>query len=517
MLDEALPAELLATIWCYADSRTLKEIRLVNRGHGEVATKVLFKDVYITLLPLFLRKLEAIANFEHLGKHVKTLGFHSKLLDPKYVHHQTFEEAINLREPFFDWCNRYDYCPSAPGRQLSWLNHLERHELPPAVIRLTHLHFLDFYADQQAMIHTKEDIGLLSHVLRKLPNLEELNSVSISHGMERHPPDELYCFKCLDWQKHAYNAHILDKDHPMPILSTIQDRVWLPNPFFAEDEFHDDRGREIPLTSLFTALGLAKKPLRRVELGQVHPGFWLYPLPKEIAPLLRDAFQNVSMIALHIDIKPDEYGYSDHCFEEMAEFVQNGAPLVQSLLLSLTGWVILAQDPDRITHEGEGDHSESARWPDMPDPLDISLFLNGLTLSRLTVLIVRFCRFQGKSFVDFMTRHADTLNHLRMDIVRMSASIAGRWEPKHPSLWEQALQQIAPVMSLENATLAWLFDDSLDKLQAYLPGPKDKELYSGAYAAGAANYLLSRGRSSTPPFGQVLSYPERAYALGPPT
>ena len=81
MLNEALPSELLTLIWSFADSKILKRIRFVNKRRRDVATKYLFEDVFVTLLPLFLRKLESISNHEHLSEHVKTLGFHSKLLD----------------------------------------------------------------------------------------------------------------------------------------------------------------------------------------------------------------------------------------------------------------------------------------------------------------------------------------------------------------------------------------------------------------------------------------------------
>ena len=517
MLNEALPAELLTIIWSFTKSKTLKKIRVVNKGHGEVATKLLFEDVYITLLPQFLRKLESIANHEHLSKHVRTLWFHSKLLEPEYVDPDTFEEAINLREPFSDWCKRYDYNPSAPGRQVSWLNHLERHDLVPGTVRVLHVNFLSFYTDQQAMIQTGEDIVLLSQALRKLPNLEELKSIILSHGMERPLSDELFCIRCLNWQKHVYNIYMCNEEHPEPILTTMQQRVLLPNPFIVADGFHDDRDRERPLHSLFAALGMAKRPLRKVSLAQVHPGFWLYPLHKEVVPLLRDAFKNVSTMMLHVDIKPDEYEYSDVCFENMAVFVQQGAPLLQVFVLELAGWVILADDPERETGEDGGYLSDCTKWPVMQDPLDISYFLNGLNLTKLRALRLFFCRFQGKSFVDFMTRHTSTLRHLHMDIARMSDRRAGDWEKGYPSRWEQALQQLAPVMMLDSLDLRWLFDDEINAMQNRLPTPKDMRFWTRAYAAGAVTYLLSRGQCPIPRFGHMRFYPNRAYALAPPT
>ena len=187
---------------------------------GKIATKLLFHDVFITLLPPFVSKLMEIAQRRHLSKHVRTLSFHSKLLDPQYLDYTKYESTIDFREPYHRWCKRLGYHPRAPGVYDEWLD-LEKHTLPPVVLYRYHHDFRRFYIEQRAMLQQGGILDVLPQALVKLQNLVSIKPIILSHGSDKAPPNDLDCDRCFAWQEHTYDTSRDMEEHPVLILTTM--------------------------------------------------------------------------------------------------------------------------------------------------------------------------------------------------------------------------------------------------------------------------------------------------------
>lgn len=81
-MDE-LPVELLAQIVDYCDHYSRKQLRCINKIFHDLATPLIFDEVYVATFKHSLAKFTSIASC-HLAKHVRKLVFFNDML-PKYT------------------------------------------------------------------------------------------------------------------------------------------------------------------------------------------------------------------------------------------------------------------------------------------------------------------------------------------------------------------------------------------------------------------------------------------------
>ena len=294
-----------------------------------------------------------------------------------------------------------------------------------------------------------------------------------------------------------------------------------------------------------------------MTLSQVHPCFWRWSYPFGMIVRFRYAFLYLTTMELNVDMKPSEYDYSEDAFKSMAIFVQT-APLLERLVLALTGWMLLSDDPDRITsdnyrgddegeggegedyegadgggeddksgddeseggggeddnenHDLDGEESSDVDWPTMHDPLDVSPFLDRLRLPKLKDFTISFCKFEEDSFLNFLKRHSETLKRLNISIACMTPTYAGN----SLSMWENAMESVAPKMSLDSVDLRWLFDDEIDTVMRLQGSSAGRKYCSQAYSVATSEYLRYGGQTEYPRYGQPGVLAMEDWEFSPP-
>ena len=433
---DRLPHELWARVCSLSDIRSLKSIRLADSKFTQIAARYLFEGLCVTLIPTYLDKVTEVAFHPSLRFNVRTLYFDYKILDEGCAEYDVWEAGIDNKDSFYGEDTMAEDQVKGQSQVAMSQADLKRH----------HMNFNQLLASQKACFDGRMDLAMLSAALAMLPNLRAIESV-----------DEAFNYQAT------------------PILSGLRSRT-LPR----------QSGLGRPLASLLCSLGLTRKQIVTMEIDPIPWSFWQDKGPSgflhDVQQLIHSAFRSLErMIAYFpIDIDDPEVRLQRLVPTSITTFIA-AAPRLRSLELSFICY----------HGQGEGSDLEDTDW--LERSCHAGQVFAALTLPNLVEFRIAYCRLPEKILEDFIARHATTLRKIIMSAVVLDNG------SNESTSWEKTLRLVAPILSLDKATLLSLRCD--DILNVILKGDTDevaRDRRLSAYCQALEGFLLERGRTECP-------------------
>ena len=315
-----------------------------------------------------------------------------------------------------------------------------------ADLRRHHATFNQLLASQEACFDGRMDLAMLSAALAMLPNLRAIRSM-----------DEVFDYRVTT------------------ILSGLQ-RCTLPR----------DSGLGRPLASLLCGLGLTRKQIVTMGIDSIPWSFWedkgSSVFLNGAQQLFHSAFRNLESMTVSFSIDTDDLEVRLQGFlpSSITIFI-SAAQRLRSLDLSFTSY---HGDHDRLYLEDKN------WWERLPN---VGQVFTALTLPNLVEFRLALCKIAGKNLEDFITRHASTLERIRICGVALDS------ESIEPTSWAKTLRLVAPIVYLDKVSLYSLFcDDIINVILAEEPDDIAHDRRHEAYCKALEDFLLQRGRTECP-------------------
>lgn len=444
-----LPPELWAWVCSLSDIRSLKKIRLVNSTLCHIAARHLFDGLYVTLIPKYLYKVMEVASHPTLRSYVRTLYFDYNILDEDYEDYELWKKAIKHQ---FDY---YDRQPGAKG-QLPNPARCSQSDLDRF-----HANFCSLRASQNACFDRQRDLAMLSATFALLPHMRTIKAMDTA-----------------------------SRYRPPLLLSDLQKDTFLVAPFvFPSSSTQSDISR--PLASLLSGLGLTRKRILSMELGQIAWSFWEDNGPSgflhDAERLTHAAFQHLESmnVCFVVDLDDLQVRLQGSLPPSITRFV-GSAPRLRQLELSF-----VPRDNGGGGGGGETEFDGRNRLP-VHCPRAGQLFA-ALTLSNLAIFHLQGCTLTENILKHFITKHSTTLKEVCMDAVVLDN------RSEESTSWEKTLRHIAPILFLDSAALFSLSSDDIESV--VLAGDPDlvaRHNRSIAYCQALTIFFLRRGRTECP-------------------
>ena len=441
-----LPPELWARVCNLSDVRSLKTIRLVNSTLTQIAACYLFQRLSVTLIPKYLNKAAELAFHPTLRFHVRTLYFNYGILNEKFAEYETWKGAIGL----IDSSSGEE---SGPEDRFIRLSEVEI--CSQAVLDRYHTNFCRLFTSQKACFDSRMDLAMLSAAFAMLPNLRTIKSLEAE--------------SCSG---------------AFPRLSDLQSETYLQVPFVDPSE-STQSGLSRPLASLLSGLGLTRKQIITMEIGEIAWSFWEDNGPSgfllDAERFIHAAFQHLESITVHFLVDIDD----------LLDRLQGLLPL------SITRFVGAAPklrllDLSFQCYGANNNQVDFHGWPEAFCPVAGQLFAT-LTLPNLAIFRLECCILTEQILQDFITRHAATLKEISMaGVVLVNTS-------EESTSWEKTLKRIAPIMFLDSVNLRGLSSDDIESVVRRRDtdfGARIECLF--AYCQALTIFLLQRGRTECP-------------------
>ncbi|KAL8873005.1 MAG: hypothetical protein Q9174_001465 [Haloplaca sp. 1 TL-2023] len=498
-----LPTEMLQQIFSDSDVRTAKSLRCCCSRFNELASPIVFESLHIALFGDSLRDAMYIKKDSFLRRLVRKIIFVNTRLDDKYSDYQVWESELDLRETHSSAFLRnpelsYNTLHKAPriivegeptnydykGTPIGTL------EMSRQRLKGHHEKFLELLSSEHYAVNS----NMLPEVLTEaFPELERIQIQGFPSG---------------GTNINIFEAHTNKDMKEIPVITALSRDTLLSRPFLASRYYQRDLNSSMwysPL-SVLNFLTTAQNKLRSLHLDILPWCIWRPSSKFRYWPFLSTisiAFQNLTNLSLILPMHLFNNGNerTTSASYQIAHML-NCAVNVQTveLVFSCVG---ISQAPK---------DSRLKNWH--PDRIpDISEIFKRVRWPKLEMLHFRNGGLSEKAFVRFMRAHRRTLRGLFLtDLKLITSDPTTRDATADMYLggdWRSAMEQVAPLMSLEKVEIEGLLDrvqrHRVLQFVAWLDGhshsvPTKAHRYWKIYGHEVAAYLQSGGKDAYPPW-----------------
>lgn len=523
-----LASEIWHEVCAYLDRKSLAAVRRVCQRLADIAAHNLFQDLYVNWLPNSIDRLSMIASHPKLSRHVQSLAFEQRLLRQDLTNFDDWKSCVDIsplidREmsvdgqrdqdgneihpevdpwdgPFEDQAQRRMHAlllrvlrgqatiiadagrlgieasvNPAQDRDLACIHDMVSKLVEgQPFLRCMHTVLLKLVEDQQALLADPGAPGLLGHLMFSLPNLHTLRMTPLTFG-------EWTDYDCCEPDFEAFERWNVARES-------------LQAGFLLSDAF--EYGEVLPHKALqpiqlvLDALAVAPTPVKKLQVCAIPAHFWMGGDEAGIheSNLMRQKekkFLSLQSLDIRLIMSRRNNG--------LARFPQHCANVTYLNLRLYAG---------SSTNPEAGSFCVRSLWDGYPLG-DISEILKQLRLSHLQTLVVDRFSIAESAFVTFLKSHTETLRSITFKIPYMIEPVQ---QATGVSSWENAIRELAPLMSLKHADLGELQDSALsilfrkdsDQDGFYCPDIRDGKIRR--FSASVAAYLLSGGQAHYPKY-----------------
>lgn len=520
---ENLPSEIWQGICAYQDRKSLAAARRVCQRLADIAAHNLFQDLYVNWLPNSIDRLATIASHPKLSCHVQSLAFEQRLLRQDLTNFDDWESCVDF-SPLIDRVmsgddqrdqDRNEIHPEVDPWDGSFQDQAQRrmHSLLSMVLkgqgtiladagrlgirasvnpaqdrglacmhdmvsklvegqpflRCMHTVVLKLVKDQRALLADPGTPGLLGHLMFSLPNLHTLRMTPFTFG-------EWTDYDCCELDFEAFDRWNVARE-------SLQAEFLLSDAF-EYDEALPHKALQ-PIQLVLDALVVVPTPIKSLQVCAIPAHFWMggeEALIHESNLMRKKEKEFLSLQSLDIRLIMSRRNNG------LARFPQHCANVTYLNLHLYAG---------SSTNPEAGSFCVRSLWNGYPLG-EISEVFKQLQLGHLQTLVIDRFSISKEAFVTFMKSHTETLRSITFKIPYMTESVQ---QATGVSSWENAIREVAPLMSLKHADLGELQDSALSLLfqkDIDLGGFYCRDIPDGKirrFSASVAAYLLSGGQA----------------------
>ena len=497
----ALPTEILQQIFSDGDVRTAKSLRCCCSRFNELASQIVFRRLHIALFDDSLRTVMSIKKDPILRRLVRTVDVLNARLDEKYSNYQVWESELDLRERLSSASRRnsgipYSIWNNAPrivveGEPANYDDSgtpVKTLEMTRERLKYHHEQFLELLSAERCAVNNNM---LPEFLTGAFPNLDRIQIHGFPYGGAKVNVFEAYMNKDIE---------------VIPVMTALSRDTLLSWPFKAYDYYAWDSCSSMwysPL-SILGFLTTSENKLRSLDLD-ILP--WCIGRPSSkhrywpFHSTSRIAFQDLT--TLSAQFRTGLFG------GHTARMVSVCCQIAKMLNCAVN----LQTVELKFCCKGRQSPKDPRLMNWNPDRIsDVSEIFDQIRWRKLKTLQLERCGFSEKAFVRFMKAHRTTLRTLRLTDLKMITSDT----TSHPLVddclgydWQLAMEQIAPLMSLENVKLEGILDrvqkHRILQFVAWLDGhshslPSKAHRHWKIHGHDVAAYLQSGGKDVYPPW-----------------
>lgn len=467
------PAEVWHLICTHVNRLSLPALRLVCRKLARIAASHLFRELYINWLPQSISDINAVAAHPILRQHVKRLVFELSILDPRYRDFPYWqlscllETTIRQVRDFEEEVKGLE----VDGRVLQYWKKIELQGLLPNETdrRCLHAVMANRLNEQEVLLNDLQTPEILATAVSNLIALDGITTTNSARYL-----DTLHDFDNEDVP--AFVGEDEEEINRWETLAKCQ-RVdyLLSQPFIATKSDFPDLS-SLPLAIMTGAMGVAALNVKALNITASPAEFVELGIVRRSGECSQST-TCVSLRSITLRLFTDHDGRPTlYQFSQVARFLKN-AVLVTDIQLEF--------GPHRMSSYNNSANPLS-RYLDRTNLWDISGMMDKIRLPHLKSLQVhRFCITED-SFTSFMRFHAPKLRYISFYSAHMKSP--GDRDGTPFSRWQRAIDDIAPIMSLEHVDLGLIEDSWLSSRLRYEQSLCDECVLPPSYVTRRSRY-----------------------------